>query len=90
MSYQFNATKTFWENFYALSPSQKESTRRAWEIFKTDPFDARLRPYKIHSLSARYKRIIHSVTIEGDLRVVFLVEGNIITSLDIGKHAIYR
>ena len=90
MSYQFKATETFWENFYALSSAQKESVRQTWQIFRENPFDPRLRPHKIHSLSARYKRTIHSVVIEGDLRVVFFVEDESVWSVDIGTHAIYR
>ncbi|HUK82245.1 MAG TPA: hypothetical protein VLZ12_06385 [Verrucomicrobiae bacterium] len=90
MSYRYRAAETFWESFYALSPPQKESVRRAWQIFKDNPFDARLRPHKIHSLSARYKKTIHSVTIEGDLRVVFYVEGDTVWTVDIGTHALYR
>jgi hypothetical protein len=37
MSYRYQATKTFWENFYSLPSSQKESARLAWRIFKTRP-----------------------------------------------------
>jgi hypothetical protein len=36
VSYRYRAAETFWVNFYALSPSQKESVRRAWQIFKDD------------------------------------------------------
>ena len=48
MKYRYRATETFWENFYRLAPSQKESARQAWELFKQDPFNPRLRPHKIH------------------------------------------
>ena len=71
MKYRYRATETFWENFYRLSPSQKEYARQAWEIFKQNPFDARLRPHKIHRLSSIMKRTVHAVVIKGDLRVVF-------------------
>lgn len=90
MSYRFKAAESFWESFYALSTSQKESTRRAWEIFKANPFDPRLGTHKIHSLSSRYKRTIYSVVIENDLRVVFYIEEDIVWTVDIGSHAIYR
>ena len=30
MSLRFRTTEDFWKNFYALSPSQKESVRAAW------------------------------------------------------------
>jgi mRNA-degrading endonuclease YafQ of YafQ-DinJ toxin-antitoxin module len=90
VSYQYQATETFWQNFYSLSDPQKESVRRAWLIFKQNPFDPRLRPHKIHSLSARYKKTIHSVAIEGDLRVVFYIEDDKVWTVDIGTHALYR
>jgi hypothetical protein len=41
-------------------------------------------------LSAEYGVTIHAVCIEGDLRAVFYVEGNIIWSVDIGTHSIYQ
>ena len=90
MSYRYQATETFWRNFHALTPSQKQSSRKAWAIFKENPFDARLRTHKIHALSARYKRTIHSAAIEGDLRVVFYVETDTVWTVDIGSHALYR
>ena len=89
MNYRYRATETFWENFYRLSPSQKESARQAWELFKQDPFNPRLRPHKIHRLSSIMKRTVHAVVIEGDLRVVFYVEADTIVSFNIGTHAIY-
>ena len=75
MKYRFKPTQRFWESFCALSPSQKESTRRAWKIFQENPFDPRLRPHKIHKLSARFNKTIYAVEIEADLRAVFYVEG---------------
>src|SRR6266568_2660107 len=73
-------TERFWESFYDLTASQKESTRRAWRSFKRNPFDPRLRAHKIHRLSARYGRTICAVDIEGDLRVVFYIEGNLVVT----------
>jgi hypothetical protein len=87
--YQFKATDTFWNHFYALPPAQKELTRAVWARFKANPFDLRLRPHKIHALSARAKETIHSVEIDHDLRVVFCVRGKVIYTIDIGTHAIY-
>ena len=90
MKYRFKPTQRFWESFYALSPIQEDSTRRAWRIFKENPFDARLRTHKIHKLSARYGRTIYAVEIEADLRAVFYSEGDIVVTVDIGSHDIYR
>ena len=90
MKYRFKPTQRFWESFYALSPSQKESTRRAWRIFKENPFDPRLRCHKIHKLSAYYGRTIHAAEIEADLRAVFYIEGDVVVTVDIGSHDVYR
>ncbi len=72
MSCRYRAVERFWTSFYRLSPTQKESVRKAWKIFKEDPFDPRLRTHKIQRLSARYGRTIYAVEIEGDLRATFL------------------
>jgi mRNA-degrading endonuclease YafQ of YafQ-DinJ toxin-antitoxin module len=90
VNYQFKAVPTFWKRFYALPSAQKESVRRAWKIFKADPFDPRLRTHKINSLSAEYRRTIYAVDIEADLRVVFFVRGAEVITVDIGSHDIYK
>ena len=90
VSYRYQATETFWENFYNLSSEQKESARQAWKTFKRDPFDPRLRPYKIHRLSALMRRTVHAVEIEADLRVVFYLQGDVVVSFNTGTHDIYR
>ncbi len=90
MIYRFRASEQFWKSFYRLSAGQKASTRDTWKIFQQDPFDPRLRTHKIHGLSALYKATIYAVVIEGDLRSVFYLDGNVVFSVDIGSHAIYR
>ncbi len=87
---KYFATQRFWESFYALSSGQKESTRRAWAIFKEHPFDPRLRTHKIHKLSARFNRTIYAAEIEADLRAVFYIETDMVVTVDIGSHDIYR
>ncbi len=90
MNYRFIATETFWESFYRLQPLQKDSARRAWRIFKVNPFDPRLGAHKIHKLSAMMRRTVHSVLIEGDLRAVFYLDGDTVVSFNIGTHEIYK
>lgn len=87
---RYVATETFWKKFYALPPHQKKSVREKWQIFKLDPFDSRLGTHKIHALSARVGKTVRSVVIEGDLRAVFVVDDDVVTTLDVGSHAIYR
>ena len=60
------------------------------EHLKQNPFDPRLRAHKIRKLSARYGRAIYAADIEGDLRVVFYIEGNCVVTVDIGTHDIYK
>ncbi len=90
MNYRYQAVERFWTSFYRLSPTQKESARRAWIIFKQNPFDPRLRTHKIQRLSAHYGRTIYAVEIEGDLRSAFYVDGETIVSLIVGTHDIYK
>jgi hypothetical protein len=90
MKYRFRASRAFWRNFAKLTPQQQESARRAFLIFKQNPFDPRLRPHKIHKLSARYGRTIYAAEIEANLRVAFYVEGATVVTIDIGSHDIYR
>ena len=90
MKYRFTATRTFWRSFGKLSVQQQERARKAFATFKENPFDPRLRSHKIHKLSARYGRIIYAAEIEADLRVVFYIEENLVVTVDIGSHDIYR
>ena len=86
----FKTTRAFRMALRKLAPRQKASARTAFGIFKENPFDARLRTHKIHSLSAKLRRTIYSVSIASDLRAIFYMEGDVVVSLDIGDHAIYR
>lgn len=90
MNYRYRAVERFWTSFYRLSPAQKESVRKAWQLFKEDPFDPRLRTHKIQRLSAQYGRTIYAVEIEGDLRSTFFLDGETVVSLVVGTHAIYK
>ncbi|MBI2925555.1 MAG: hypothetical protein HYY24_07615 [Verrucomicrobia bacterium] len=88
--HRYAAAETFWDDFYSLSPSQKESARRAWQVFKLNPFDPRLRTHKIHRLSAVFGKTIYAVVIEGDLRSLFYIEGDTVWSVRIGTHDLYK
>lgn len=89
MKYRYKPTRRFWESFYDLSSAQKNAVRRAWRTFKLNPFDPRLRPHKIHRLSAQYGRTIFAVDIESNLRAVFYIERDQVVTVDIGTHEIY-
>ena len=89
MKYRYRASETFWREFYRLPAKQKDSVRRAWQTFKLDPFASSLGVHKIHSLSSLYKKTIHSVVIEKNLRAVFYLEGDTVFTVDVGTHEIY-
>jgi len=88
--YQFAVTEAFWENFYKLPPAQKEATRGKWNIFKANPFDARLGTRRIHRLSTLMRRTVYAVEIEADLRALFYIEGNTVVTFNIGSHDVYK
>ena len=88
--WRFRASPRFWRNFRKLSPPQQASTRKTWQIFKQDPFDPRLGTHKIHALSAILRRTVYAAVVEGDLRVTFYIEGDLVFTTNIGTHDIYR
>jgi len=90
VSYQFRAVEEYWRNFYALTARQKKLVREKWEKFKLNPFDPSLGTHRIHGLSARTRHTIYSVVIEGNLRVLFRVDGDMVTTLDVGTHDLYQ
>ncbi len=90
MKYRYFAQPKFWRNYRKLSASQQQSARDAWKLFKLDPFDPRLGTHRINSLSAIFKRTVHAVVIEGNLRAVFYIEGDPVVTVNIGSHDIYR
>ena len=90
MKHRFVAQPKFWRNYRKLPRSQQESAKKAWQIFKVDPFDPRLRTHRINSLTAVFKRTIHAAVIDADLCVVFYIEGETVVTVNIGSHDIYK
>jgi hypothetical protein len=90
VKYRFKAAENYWKKFYQLLPRQKESARQKWAIFKADPFDPRLGTHRITKLSGRFNKTVYSVVIELDLRAIFYLEGDIVWTVDIGSHSVYR
>ena len=89
-AYRYVAQPQFWRNFRKLPKGQWASVRRIWRIFKLNPFDPRLGTHKIHSLSAVFGRTVYAVVVEGDLRIVFYIDGDTVVTTNIGTHSIYR
>jgi mRNA-degrading endonuclease RelE of RelBE toxin-antitoxin system len=90
VNYRYRATPQFWKNFHTLSAAQKDLAREKFRIFHENPFDPRLRTHKIQSLSSLFKRTIHAVVIEGNLRAVFYIEDDLVVTFNIGTHDIYK
>src|SRR5438128_1378990 len=87
---QVSRSQEILAEFYKLRREQKESVRRAWQLFKRDPFHPSLGSHEIHELSARAKHTIYAAVIEGNLRVIFRIDGSWLTTLDVGTYRIYR
>jgi plasmid maintenance system killer protein len=90
VKYRFVATPSFRKALTRLNTLQKASAKKAFAIFRNDPFDPRLRTHKIYRLSARLGRTIYSVWVEADLRALFYLDGDLVVSIDIGDHRMYR
>ena len=90
MNYRYKPTKKFWAQLRALPAAQQANARAKFRIFKDDPFDPRLRTHKIQHLSAIFKRTVHAVVIEGDLRAAYFIEVDTVVSFAIGTHDIYK
>jgi len=90
VKYRFRAAKSFRRALARLTPEEQRLAAAAFRMFKQNPFDPRLRSHKIHKLSAIYGKTIHAVEIAGDLRAAFYVDGDVVWSVDIGDHRIYR
>ncbi|MSU61534.1 MAG: hypothetical protein EXS31_03915 [Pedosphaera sp.] len=88
--YRYKAAPKFWRNYKKLTAIQVRSVLAAWQIFKRDPFDPRLKTHKIHRLSAAYGKTVYAVEVERDLRVVFIVDQGTVFTLDVGTHDLYR
>lgn len=89
-SYTFKATATFWENFEKLDIIDQKMCHNALKVFKQDPFNKGLNVHKISELTKQAGRTILSATVRGNLKVIFVIDGNLVTSMDVGTHAIYN
>ena len=88
--FEFKGTPEFFKALNSLSDSKRLLADEVFVRFKINPFDPALRPHRIHKLSSRFGGTVWSVTIDGDLRALFMVNGNVIQSIGIGTHDIYK
>ena len=90
MALKYEATKAFWKQFDKLSPQQQEVARGKFKVFKKDPFASSLRPHKINRLSALIGKTVFAIDLEGDLRAAFYRDADVIKTVSIGTHDIYK
>ena len=87
---KYVASEAYWKSFHKLSSEQKESVRAAWKKFKMDPFAPSLGAHMIRKLTSRRKNAVYSVVIEGNLRCIFEIRGDVLFTIDVGTHDLYR
>jgi hypothetical protein len=90
LNFKFKRSPAFRAAFDDLNDAQKNAANEAYKVFKKNPFDPSLRVHKINRLTSLYGSTVLSVTIQGNLRAVFTIEGSDVISLDIGTHDIYK
>lgn len=86
----FAGTKSFWREYESLTLDKKAAADSVFEQFRKDPFAAGLGTHKIARLSALRKEAVWSVPVLGDLRACFVIRGDMILSILIGTHDIYK
>jgi hypothetical protein len=74
----------FWKCYYRLPDSVRKEAKKAYQLFKKDPFYPGLRFKRIHST-----RPIFSLRITKDYRAVGLQQNNRIIWFWIGSHSDY-
>jgi mRNA-degrading endonuclease YafQ of YafQ-DinJ toxin-antitoxin module len=87
---RFKTTPQFRRALRKLSSAQKRAAQAVFQVFKQDPFDPRLRTHRIHRRSAIMPWTVYAVEIEGDLRAVFYLDGDLVVSFNVGTHDISK
>ena len=85
----FRRRKDFRTNYDRLTPKQKKAVKEAWPRFRENPFNPQFRTHQIQRLSALYGQPVYSVVLMGDLRALFILDGETVVFVDIGSHKIY-
>jgi hypothetical protein len=86
----FSRREFFLAQLEGCRKSSSELLGRHFGFSRTTHLIPRLRPHKIHRLSAQFGRTIYAVEIAADLRATFYVEGETVWSVSIGTHDIYK
>ena len=88
--YVFKTTPAFRTALRKLTPRQKASARIAFAIFKENPLTLDCEPTRFTAYPPSFAGRSIPSPIESNLRAIFYLEGDVVVSLDIGDHAIYR
>ena len=51
--YRYEAAPAFWRSYRKLTPAEQQAAKRAWQVFKLNPFDPR-REYSASPLLADF------------------------------------
>jgi len=80
---QYITSKKFDKNFSKLSKKNKINAIKQFKIFVFDPTNQVLNNHKLHGKWSKYR----SINITGDIRAIYVLEGNIARFIDIGSHS---
>ena len=88
--FRFKRTKRFKRDFRKLQPFEQAKAEALFKIFKKNPWDKALKTHKISALSQRAGTPIWAIYVDADIRALFMQKGNVIISLNIGNHDVYK
>ncbi|MDO8521154.1 MAG: type II toxin-antitoxin system mRNA interferase toxin, RelE/StbE family [bacterium] len=80
-------TSLFRRKFKKLSPAIKREAEKKEEIFRSNPFDGKLRTHKLHGAYARF----WAFSVTNTYRIMFeFSKESKVTFVDIDTHELYR
>ena len=80
---QYLTSKRFDKNFSKLSKKIKIQAINQFEKFILDPMNESLNNHKLHGKFSKYR----SINITGNIRAIYVQEGNIARFIEIGSHS---
>lgn len=80
---EYVTSKKFNKSFSKLSKKTKKQAIDQFEKFITDPMETGLNNHKLHGKWSKYR----SININGNIRAIYVQDGNIARFIDIGSHS---
>jgi hypothetical protein len=90
LNYTFKTTPQFRRSYRKLTPVARKAVLEVFTRFRHDPFAPQLGTHPIATLSARAREPVYSVPVLPNLRAIFVRHGQVIVTLDVGTHDVYR